>query len=159
MTLQVCRDTFTLPGLQSAEVTNHTSPDPMPANHSSVLRWDDTVTTNQSWALPPSGLCGHCSNLGHDLIFWHHGPATRHCTAAANTEYRNSDMWLFGLSFNGTLNWSAPSFMEATVESEILWLLAWALSFSKKMQDCACKCNKISAQKVLQQLCYNLSAT
>ena len=126
MTLQVCGDTFTLPGLQSAAATNHTTPDPMPANHSSVLRWDDTVSTNQRGALPPSGLCGHCSNLGHDLIFWHQGPATRHCTAAANTEYRNSDMWsqLFGLSFNDTLNWSALSFMEASRESEILWLLA-----------------------------------
>ena len=75
MTLQVCRDTFTLPGLQSAAATNHTTPDPMPANHSSVLRWDDRVSTNQRGALPPSGLCGHCSNLGHDLIFWHQGPA------------------------------------------------------------------------------------
>ena len=102
-----------------------------------------------------------CVDIGSWFNILAPGPRTRHCTAAANTEYRNSDMWsqLFGLSFNDTLNWSAPSFMEASRESEILRLLAWALSFSKKMQDCACKCNKISAQKVLQQLCYNLSAT
>ena len=152
MTLQVCRDTFTL-----HNQSHHTWPHASQSQLSIEVRWHSHNQSEASIATVWSVWTLLKLGTWFNILAPRAPPPALHCTA--DTEYRNSDMWLFGLSFNDTLNWSAPSFMEATVESEILWLLAWALSFSKKMQDCACKCNKISAQKVLQQLCYNLSAT